>query len=237
MRRIEESLRTVGACRVPASGVRMCTGTEPEAWEVFARHWDKLEADTYAAERGTRRFRRYGAFSFDAATARTSPLSHTSFVQPENSNPLYTEVERVFEPLTDAFADDPLLHGLLRLLGRAATGLDEARTWVVKVHPFRVVASADDAGEPTPEGMHRDGVTLVSSLLVNRSNARGGRSTVTTLDGRPLLETTLGKPGTLLLGDDRSTLHGVSRVRPRDLARSARRDVLVVTFAPESGQS
>lgn len=51
-------------------------------------------------------------------------------------------------------------------------------------------------------------------------------------DGRHLLSTTLSEPGTLLLGDDRRTLHGVTPIRPLDAAKPARRDVLVVTFAP-----
>jgi hypothetical protein len=36
----------------------------------------------------------------------------------------------------------------------------------------------------------------------------------------------------MLLGDDRRTLHGVSPIRPLDPTRPARRDVLVITFAP-----
>ena len=43
---------------------------------------------------------------------------------------------------------------------------------------------------PTPEGVHRDGVTLVSSLLVGRQNAVGGASSVYDPDGVRLLETT-----------------------------------------------
>ncbi len=81
---------------------------------------------------------------------------------------------------------------------------------------------------------HRDGVTLVTSLLIGRHNATGGESTVTDMAGRQLLATTLCEPGTLLLGDDRRTLHGVSPVRSRDTSRPAQRDVLVITFAPSA---
>ena len=80
--------------------------------------------------------------------------------------------------------------------------------------------------------MHRDGVTLVTSLLIGRRNALAGESTVTDMAGRPVLATTLEEPGTLLVGDDRRTLHGVSPIRPRDSSQPAQRDVLVVTFAP-----
>ena len=91
--------------------------------------------------------------------------------------------------------------------------------------PFRVLASTDDKGQPTPEGLH------VTSLMIGRRNALVGESTVVDMAGRCMLATTLHEPGTLLLGDDRRTLHGVSPIRPRDPARPARRDVLVITFA------
>jgi hypothetical protein len=135
------------------------------------------------------------------------------------------------EPLTDAFAKDPLLHELMKLLGRVASVLDDVAKWNVRVHPFRIRSSADEDGRPTPEDMHRDGVTLVCSLLVGRRNAIGGESTVCDLNGRRLLTATLAEPGTLLLGDDRRTLHRVSPVRPIDSSGPAQRDVLVITFA------
>ena len=91
--------------------------------------------------------------------------------------------------------------------------------------------SEQSLSSPTPEGLHRDGVTLVSSLLIGRRNAFGGESTVCDLDGRQLLATTLAEPGTLMLGDDRRTLHAVSPIRPIDGSGPAQRDVLVITFA------
>ncbi|MFF8842166.1 2OG-Fe dioxygenase family protein [Streptomyces sp. NPDC015127] len=199
-------------------------------WAAFAAHWDDLVEDPYAAQRGTRRLRRYGHFALEPATGGIRLLPHETFVQPEHTNPLYDAVDRHFEPLTGAFTDDPVLRAVLGLLGHLAGALDGTARWSVKVHPFRVIATAGGVAEPTPEGRHRDGVTLVSSLLVARDNVSGGESTVVTPEGRQLLSTTLRDPGSLLLNDDRCTLHGVSAVRPVDPARPAHRDVLVTTF-------
>lgn len=80
--------------------------------------------------------------------------------------------------------------------------------------------------------MHRDGVTLVTSLLIDMRNAGGGESSVFDMYGRQLLATTLSEPGTLLLGDDRRTVHGVTLIQPVDPNQPAQRDVLVITFAP-----
>ncbi len=95
-------------------------------------------------------------------------------------------------------------------------------------------AHRDFVQPPTPEGVHRDGVTLVGSLLIGVDNAAGGESSVVGPDGERLVTTTLREPGTFLLGDDRCTWHGVSPIRPVDPGKPARRDVLVVTFAPSA---
>jgi hypothetical protein len=215
-----------------ASVLSRCVDADAAAWSEFASHWDELVPDAYAAELGTTRLRRYGHFAFTSADGSARLLPHDAFVQPDDSNPLYIGRDRDFEPLTEAFAGDALLTRLIRLLGGVATMLDDAAEWSVKVTPFRVLAAPGNAGEPAPEGRHRDGVTLVTSLLIGRENAVGGESTVYDLAGTPLLTTTLAEPGTLLLSDDRSTLHSVTAIRPMDPSRCARRDVLVITFAP-----
>ena len=60
---------------------------------------------------------------------------------------------------------------------------------------------------------------------------RLGECSVCGSTGRQLLTTTFAEPGTLLLSDDRRTLHAVSPIRPRSGSMAARRDVLVITFA------
>lgn len=228
----ERRLRSAGVFVMPSADLNRCLGAAARAWSRFSAHWEELIEDSYAAELGTQRLRRYGWFSFRRPDEVVSVLPHREFVQPQNSNPLYIARDRFFEPLTDAFAADPLLHRLLKLLARFARALDDVPEWSVKVHPFRVLASPDRDGQPTPEGLHRDGVTLVTTLLVGRSNAAGGQSVAVDRDGRHLLASTLAVPGTLLVGDDRRIMHGVSPIRPVDPAKPAQRDVLVITFAP-----
>ncbi|OBR98610.1 hypothetical protein A9W98_34520 [Mycobacterium gordonae] len=220
-------LTTSGVAVLHSFDLTRTLGMHREDWVRFGRHWDDLAPDPYAAELGIQRLRRYGRF---AVGTQVRPLPAEEFVQPERSNPLYIGRNRVFEPLTTAFAEDPLLHELLYVLSRLAAVLDEAPQWDVKVHPFRTQSTGGN-GHPTPEGMHRDGVMVVSSLLIGRRNALGGESTVCDADGRQLLATTLDEPGTLLVNDDRRTLHGVSPIRPIDGSGPAQRDVLVITFA------
>ncbi|MEU3726983.1 2OG-Fe dioxygenase family protein [Streptomyces sp. NPDC031705] len=212
------------------AAVSRCLGQDPGVWRRFAAHWEDLAPDAYAAQAGTRRLRRFGRFLL-TRSGEVSALPHDVFVQPQDSNPLYVDVDRRFEPLTERFRGEPLLEALIRMLGGVAAGLTDAPEWTVSVHPFRVVAQADSAGQPTPEGRHKDGVTLVSSLLIARENVTGGRSTVYDADGREIAATTLGEPGALLLSDDEATWHAVSPVLPEDAGRPGHRDVLVTTLA------
>ena len=141
------------------SSEQLCAhiGVDSTVWRRFASHWEQLAPDSYAAELGVERLRRYGHFAYTAAADGSARLlPHGVFSQPENSNPLYIGRDRVFEPLTEAFATDPLLHRLLGWLGGVATVLDDVAEWSAKVTPFRVLSGADGVGDPTPEGLHRD---------------------------------------------------------------------------------
>lgn len=213
-----ELLAATGVALMPSPDVMRSLGVGREAWPRFDRHWRQLAPDPHAE--GAGRSRRYGRYLVLDGVAHRLPV--TTSAQPE------------FEPLTDAFAEDPLLHDVINLMTRMAAVLDDVAEWNVKVHPFRIRCPAHDGDAkvlPKPEDPHRDGVTLIGSLLVGRRNAVGGECSVCGATGRRLLTTALAEPGTLLLGDDRRTLHAVSPIRPRSGTRAAQRDVLVITFA------
>jgi hypothetical protein len=227
-----ELLATTGVALMPSSAVMQSLGVGREAWTRFDRHWRQLAPDPYAEGPGVQVLGRYGRYLVLDGVAHRLPTP--TFAQPEDPNPPYIDRDREFEPLTDAFAEDPLLHNVINLLTRMAASLDDVAEWNVKVHPFRIRCPArdgDDNGHPRPEDPHRDGVTLISSLLIGRRNAIGGECSVCGSTGRRLLTTTFAEPGTLLLGDDRRTLHAVSPIRPRSGSMAARRDILVITFA------
>lgn len=222
------ALCRVGAHVLPAATVRARLGLGGSRWTGFAAHWEQLVPDRYALGSGTHRRRRYGRFLLDRGGAQ--PLPHTSFRQPLDTNRLFPDGERDFEPLTAGFATAPALARLLALLREIAEGIAEADRWLVHAHPLRVLGDADSRGDATPEGHHQDGVTLVSSLLVARANATGGESRVFAPDGGRLLSAILREPGELMVGDDRRTWHSVTSIEPIAPGAPAQRDVLVVTL-------
>jgi hypothetical protein len=85
--------------------------------------------------------------------------------------------------------------------------------------------------------MHRDGVDFVLVLLVDRSNIDSG----TTLIGNDAegftSSFTLTAPFDAALVDDHRVFHGVTPVQAIDPGLPAHRDVLVVTFRRDAGQS
>ncbi|GGT19548.1 2OG-Fe dioxygenase family protein [Streptomyces purpureus] len=220
-----------GAHLVKHTDFSSLTGVSSDDWARFAENWEFLRRDPYMTDGGTYRHRRYGQFDIDVKTGDLTQLPHGPYRQEADVNKLHGGVDRVYEPLTESFVNDPALRNVLMGLAEVFTGVDGTRRWNVKVTPIRTTATKDQAGEPTPEGRHRDGVTFITSLMIRRTNVIGGESTVHADDGECLVTTTLSEPGDILLGDDRRTLHAVTTVRPENIEEPGHRDVLIMAFA------
>ncbi|MFF9393456.1 2OG-Fe dioxygenase family protein [Streptomyces griseoluteus] len=223
------ALSSSGEHLMPAAELSRLLGVAPADWARFARNWDDLELDTHMADGGTYRYRRYGQYDLEPGSGELTLLPHAAYRQESHINPLNGGVDRHYDPLTSSFTQDPLLHGLLVTLGRIFGAVDGTPRWNIKLHPYRITAGAE-AGQPAPEGRHRDGVTFITSLLIDRLNVTGGESSVYDEDGQVLRTHTLAEPGDLLLGDDRRTLHSVTPVHPVDATAPAHRDVLVMAY-------
>lgn len=206
------------------------TGASPGDWARFAQHWDDLKLDTFMADGGTYRYRRYSQFEIDVETECLTRLPHGPYRQEEDVNKLNGGVDRLYEPLTETFVDDPLLRSVLMELAGIFTGVDGTKKWNVKVTPIRIIATQDEDSQPTPEGRHRDGATFITSLMIGRNNVTGGESSVYTEDGDRLVTTTLSEPGDILLSDDRRTLHEVTALRPEENEEPGHRDVLIMAY-------
>lgn len=199
-------------------------------WDAFAGSWDRLELDTYMADGGRYRRRRHATFAAPAAgaIARAPRQAH---YQSLDYNPLHGGIERWFEPVEETIGSGASLRTILEFcrssFGRLAP---DVREWHVEIHQFRIEARPSEAGRPTPEGLHRDGVDYVLVLLITRENIASGMTTIHGAGGEVLGQFTLTSPFDAALVDDRRVAHGVTPVEPLDPARAAHRDVLVVTF-------
>ncbi|MGH6793970.1 MAG: 2OG-Fe dioxygenase family protein, partial [Methylocella sp.] len=123
-----------------------------------------------------------------------------------------------------------LLAAGLRLFDALTPAPDRPRSWHVELHQLRIEARAGQTGEPTPEGLHRDGVDWVLVVLVNRQNVESGVTSIYGLDHRHLGDFTLTDPlDAVFLQDDR-VFHGVTAIDALEPNRAAHRDVAVITF-------
>ena len=199
-------------------------------WGEFAASWDALDLDTYMADGGRYRRRRHAVF---AATADGGICRqpHQAHYQTLDYNKLNGGIARWFSPITEAVGDGASLTTIVRFCHRLFGGLAPAvRAWHVEVHQFRIEARPGEAGQPTPEGLHRDGVDYVLVLLIGRQNIASGTTTIHDLEKRLLGSFTLTHPFDAALVDDARVYHGVTPVEPLDPMLPAHRDVLVVTF-------
>ncbi|MBN8893180.1 MAG: hypothetical protein BGP12_17920 [Rhodospirillales bacterium 70-18] len=233
---IADAMARDGFAFVRAPAWRTVLGAASLAdWNGFAASWNDLGMDTYMADGGRYRRRRHAVFSVSAEGAQRKP--HQPHYQSRDYNALNGGIARWFAPVTEAVAAHPAMTAILGACHTLFDGLTPAatrpRAWHVELHQFRIEAQPGQAGLPTPEGMHRDGVDWVLVLLVRRENVASGETSIHDLLRRPLGSFTLTEPLDAALVDDSRVYHGVTPVTPQDPARPAYRDVLVVTFRRE----
>jgi hypothetical protein len=233
---IESALSAQGFAHVSAPGMAHVLARQGFCgWPGFAASWNDLSVDSYMADGGRYRRRRHAVFSANASGIRRK--AHQPHYQSRDYNPLNGGIERWFEPLHDDIATHPALRAILQTCQRMFDNCTPEHicpvSWHVEVHQFRVEARAGEAGQPTPEGMHRDGVDWVLVMLVRRENVASGETTIFDLSRTPLGSFTLTEPMEAALVDDGRVYHGVTPIVPLDPAAPAFRDVLVVTFRHE----
>jgi hypothetical protein len=224
-----EALSRDGFAFVRASQFRMLLA-RADGWDSFADSWNDLGLDTYMADGGRYRRRRFSAFAVSTTEITSKP--HQPHYQSRDYNTLNGGIERWFEAITDSIASHPILLSTLRLCCSTFDSLTKnpPPVWHTEVHQFRIEARPGEAAQPTPEGLHRDGVDWVLVLLVARENIAEGVTTIYDLSRKPLGNFTLTQPMDSAFVDDSRVYHGVTAVQPLNPTRPAYRDVLVVTF-------
>jgi len=205
-------------------------------WAAFAASWNDLAPDTYLAALGRRRYRRHATFTIEGdGSLQRQP--HQPHWQSARYNHLQGDIQRWFLPIRPALAGGASMRGILHFAHAlfAPMTAGEPRRWHVETHQFRIEARAGEPGEPTPEGVHHDGVDYVLVLLIDRRNIESGTTTIHAGDGGLLGSFTLAHPLDAAMVVDARVSHGVTAVTPIDPDLPAHRDVLVVTLKEIAG--
>lgn len=229
-----ERLRNPGFTFLDARHLRALLGRlKPGAladWAAFAQSWETLEVDAYLADQKRYRRRRHGTYCASRENG-VLRVPHRAHFQSRDYNTLYGGIQRWFEPIASDVGEGDTMRAILELC-HETFGLLRPDTplWDVEVHQFRIEARVGAPGEPTPEGVHRDGVDYVLVLMIDRVNISRGTTRICTADQNILSSFTLSAPLDAAFLDDQRVYHGVTAVEPVDPTRPAWRDVLVVTF-------
>ncbi len=226
--RIRDDVRQSGFAIVPATEMRdHLSGLSMRDFSAFADSWNALDFDEYMADGGRYRRRRHAVFHLKGDAFERLP--HQPHYQSRDYNSLNGGIERWFTAVKPETAANPSLNAVIAAC-RDVFALDPSTDYFVEMHQFRIEASPGQVGQPTPEGMHRDGVDRVCVMLVDRVNLEQGVTSIARPDGEPLGAFTLVAPMDAVFIDDHRVVHGVTAVTPADPTQPGHRDVLVLTF-------
>ncbi|MEU3689545.1 2OG-Fe dioxygenase family protein [Streptomyces narbonensis] len=206
------------------------SGTALDDLEPFRESWGRMPLDSYMADGGRYRRRRHATLSAPRSSADYRVEAHQPHYQGLDYNTLNGGVARHYEPFEDASLHGATMNSLVTLGCDIFGRLAPYSAWHIEAHQFRIEVDGEEVGLPTPEGVHRDGVTFVLMAMIGRSNATGGESTVFNLDKQPVEKFALADPLDLALVNDERVYHGVSPIERIDSSLPASRDVLVVTY-------
>ena len=206
-------------------------------FENFQQDWEDMPPDNYLKDKAIYRFRRLHYFYVHPTKGEVLPLPSRAFFQPEEDNSYTGGMHRKYEPFLERTFRNRFLHELIKFsFWQSPAAADQAlinQPWEVDVHLVRIISFAGQTGEPTPEGIHRDGGDCGFVYLMNRKNVTGAVSTVYDNDRNPLERHTLMNPMDAMFFWDPHVLHSVSSMHPENPEKIAVRDALLFGFFPK----
>lgn len=212
--------------------------TETAAWSEFADSWNDLHQDQFMADGGTYRLRRYSEFQLDMQARCITTLPHVAYRQSKQDNYLNGGIDRMYSPIKSEIQTNSAFMASMLRCADVFAPLHPGAQWLVQVFQNRVLAGQHELGQPTPEGVHRDGVDYVLTLLMKRHNIEGGESATYLADGVSVTaKVTLQAAGDYILLNDRATKHSVQAIVRHNSEQIGYRDALIVMFTRLSSNS
>lgn len=204
-------------------------------WDTFSDSWNDLDLDNYMSDRGTYRYRRHAVFTCKKYTKDIIQLHNVPHYQSSQYNALNGDIERWYKPIENKIVGSStfglLIEHAMKIFNLCEINhlLDNWLSWYIEVHQFRIIANDNMDGKPTPEGIHKDGVSYIFMLPICKKNIAGGISTIYNNNLTPLSSIDISV-GDLAYIDDSKVYHGVSEIKPINKDEESIRDMLVITF-------
>jgi hypothetical protein len=201
-----------------------------ELWKDFKNSWDALDLDKFMGDGGKYRARRFSEFVYDGRTGELNALPHRPFFQDKKINALNGGTDRAFSPVTPFIAFHPLIREMLRYYTKIFLEISGIERWRFYLHQVRVSATPNMKGLPSPEGIHKDGVTFSTLFCVERNNVIGAENIIYDNDRLPLAQHTLEEVSDCIIFNDSAVYHYVTPMTVAEGAGVAKRDMLFIEF-------
>ncbi|MFK4298181.1 hypothetical protein ABH924_003342 [Arthrobacter sp. GAS37] len=173
---------------------------------------------------GGYRHRTQSRFSFQDGTIVR--LENVELFQSSDINPLenYGGIRRDYNDLPEGIEDNASFKALIQ---HWAAGID-APAFNFSAHQIRTLG----AGQPVPEGRHRDGYEYVGVFVVDRHDITDESALTSVWEigtDKKIVDNVVLRPGELVSFDDRRVIHDASPLIPINES-TARRDVIILTY-------
>jgi len=197
----------------------------------FFESWNDLKVDSYMNDGGRYRYRRYSVFRYEGSQKKLIERQGEPHYQYKEFNVLNGGIKRYFEPIKAEIQSSLVFVKIISLCINTFEEISmKTKDWHIEAHQFRIMTNAQDFGFPTPEGIHRDGVTYVFIMLISRKNIIGGESHLYDDQKQHFFSYFLENPLDCTFLDDEKLMHSVSAIQPSKDAQEGYRDTLVITF-------
>lgn len=177
--KIVDELKSNAYSFIPSSHIKININ-EIDEFLKLKRSWDFLSKDPYMKPEDNYRRRGFCKFRLNLQKEELNFVDDNLFIQEEKINAYAGGVKRYLPKMNDSLTRNIVLKKIiLNTLNTFLMYKDKAnKDWDVFVHQFRIEAREDKIGNPTPEGIHKDGHTFISMHLINRKNIYGGESCI-----------------------------------------------------------
>ncbi|MDV6252598.1 2OG-Fe dioxygenase family protein [Vibrio sp. EA2] len=206
-------------------------------WEWFCKSWEELVLDEYMNDNGKYRYRKHAVLISEKYTNNIVQLFDIPHYQSKYYNTLNGDVERWYTPISQDIVNSRVFgkfieHALQVFNLCEINHMDPNwSNWYIEVHQFRIFSKEKSEGKPTPEGIHKDGVSYIFMIPIKRFNVGGGISTIYDNDMKDIFSTTM-QVGDIVYVDESRVYHGVSPIYSQ-IDKNGIRDMLVITFKKE----
>ncbi len=203
---------------------------EEKCLQDLQHKFDSLPLDNYTE--GFYRYRRFSRFSVSGS--KIARIPHSTFYQDLNDNRLLGGIQRDYQELNQDLVTEKEFVSLLIKFSSYCQIQSDIQSLNIGVHQIRITCSSGQSGNPTPEGIHRDGVDTIGILGVNRHKIKGGITSLFYPDWESLIFQKEIHPGQLLIVDDKCLWHHTSPITPVSFSNAGFRDVLIFTYSSAS---